>query len=287
MSYTQITRGADPNRPYLAYLHLMEPHNPYRPPERYLEIFPPGEGRHLYANGPPEPGFTDDDLRHMTALYSGEIRFFDDGLRRLVAALAELSDLGNTLIVVTADHGEELLDHGGLGHGKTVELELLRIPFVFGGGVAERWAGRIVEEPVRNLDLAPTFAELAGLDIPAELEGRSLLPLLNGDGCDVPPVSFAWNAKLRSLTSADWHCMRIQGSDRITLYHRPSDPAGLTDVAVDHPEIATLCISELDRLEDLKRESEKEARALKAMETGGIQSDKVLEQLEALGYIEE
>ena len=114
-----------------------------------------------------------------------------------------------------------------LGHGKTVELEQLRIPLIFAGGAAERWSGARVSAPVRNLDLAPTFAALTGVEIPPEFEGRSLLPLLRGESAAGSPVSFAWNAKLRGLTSDEWHCMRDLGTGRLVLYHRPTDPAVL------------------------------------------------------------
>ena len=280
----------DPDRPYFAYLHLMEPHNPYRPPEEYRELFPPGKGRYSYANGAPDPGFTTDDLVTMTALYDAEIRFLDEGLRQLSAQLRDRGDLDDTVIVITADHGEELMDHGGLGHGKTVELEQLRIPLIFAGGAAERWPGARVSAPVRNLDLAPTFAALTGVEIPPEFEGRSLLPLLRGESAAGSPVSFAWNAKLRGLTSDEWHCMRDLGTGRLVLYHRPTDPAGTINVAEDNPEMAALCIREFHRLETLKIESEEKATVLKAVETGSSlppESDHVVDQLKALGYIEE
>jgi arylsulfatase A-like enzyme len=282
---------ADPQRPYFAYLHLMEPHNPYRPPEAYREIFPPGPGRHLYANGPPDESFTAADLATMKALYSAEIRFLDDGLRELVTELEQRSGLENTLIVITADHGEELLDHGGLGHGKTVELEQLRIPLILGGGAVKARAGTRVENPVRNLDLPPTLVELAGLEIPVEFEGRSLVPLIRGTEADnaPPTLSFAWNARLRSLTTSEWHCMQNLATGELALIHRPSDPAGMTDVAEDSPDLAALCIRELDRLEAENEEARQRAKVLKAIETGGempAESDKVLEQLKALGYVE-
>lgn len=279
----------DRHRPFFAYLHLMEPHNPYRPPDRYREAFPPGPGRHRYRNGPPEPGFTDDDLNHMRALYDAEIRYLDDGLRALVDELDRRGSFDHSLIVITADHGEEFLDHGGLGHGKTVELEQLRVPLVFAGGAVEQWAGASVRQPVRNLDLAPTLLEIAGLDVAPEFEGRSLLRLIRGDASDTAPISFAWNGRLRSLTSADWHCMRDLGSDNLVLYHRSSDPTGTTNVAGTHPEIAALCLRELERIEAIKLETDREAHRLKAIETGGEpppESSEVIEQLEALGYVE-
>ena len=284
-------QGADPQRPYFAYLHFMEPHNPYRPPEAYRKIFPPGPGRHLYANGPPDESFTAADLATMKALYSAEIRFLDDGLRKLVTELEHRGELENTLIVITADHGEELLDHGGLGHGKTVELEQLRIPLILGGGAIKAWAGTRVEDPVRNLDLAPTLVELAGLEIPAEFEGRSLVPLIRGTEADnaPPTVSFAWIATLRSLTTSEWHCMQDLATGSLTLYHRPTDPMGTVAVTATHPELVELCVQELDRLEAEKTEVERKEAVLKAVETGGelpTESDEVLEQLKALGYVE-
>jgi arylsulfatase A-like enzyme len=278
----------DPSRPFFAYLHLMEPHNPYRPPEAYRELFPPGPGRYEYVNGTPSLSFSDQDLAHMRALYSAEIRTLDDGLRAVIGELERRGVLDRTLVVVTADHGEELMDHGGLGHGKTVELEQLRIPLVMAGGPARGAAGRRVGELVRNLDLAPTLVELAGVEVPPEFEGESLLPLLAGPSTVAVgrTRSFAWNAKLRALTSSTWHCMRDLEDDRLTLYHRPSDPAGMNDVAVGHPRVAELCRTELDRLEGLRLESVRRANRLKALETAGPETEQVREQLEALGYVE-
>ncbi len=282
----------DPARPYFAYLHLMEPHNPYRPPVEYQALFPTGTGRHLYANGRPSPEFTANDLETLTALYDAEIRFLDDTLRDLVAELELRNDLDQTLIIITADHGDELLDHGGLGHGKTVELELLRIPLIMAGGPARTRAGTRVEALVRNLDLAPTIADLAGLEIPEEFQGVSLLPVIDAAGSTTPTpqISYAWIAELRSLTSSEWHCMRDLASGRLTLYHRPTDPRGILDVAGEDPEIADLCLGELDRYEALGKEARERAETLKAIETGGEispESEAVLEQLKALGYVEE
>lgn len=280
------------DRPYFAYLHLMDPHNPYRPPERYLELFPPGDGRDLYTNGRPGPGFTAADLAAMTARYDGEIRFVDDGLRTLVTELGRRGDINDTLVVVTADHGDELMDHAGLGHGRTVELELLRIPLVMAGGPVKKAAVRRIGELVRNLDLAPTLVELAGLEVPGEFEGKSLTPLILGVGsaAETPALSYAWIGKLRSLTTTEWHCTRNLATNKIALYDRSADPTGLTDVAAAHPDLTALCTAEIDRLEAERLESERYAEVLKAVETGAElppESAAVLEQLRALGYVGE
>lgn len=281
----------EPDRPYFAYLHLMDPHNPYRPPEAYRELFPPGHGRHLYVNGRPVESFTATDLETMTALYDAEIRFLDDGLGSLVAELENRGDLDNTIIVFTADHGEEFMDHAGLGHGKTVELEQLRIPLVMAGGPVDSADGARIESLVRNLDLAPTIVELAGVGVPEEFQGTSLMPLIDASApaTEEPRISYAWIAQLRSLTSDQWHCMLDLESGRLKLYNRLDDPSGLRDIAGSHPEIAELCRGELDRLEAEGDEGRRHAEVLKAIETGGefpVESAEVLEQLEALGYVE-
>lgn len=282
----------DHDRPYFAYLHLMDPHNPYRPPEEYRKLFPTGKGRYSYVNGAPDQSFNTADLETMTALYDAEIRYLDDGLRALRDELLRRGDLEDTVIVITADHGEELMDHEGLGHGKTVELEQLRIPLVLAGGPLSQTADTRIETPVRNLDLAPTIVEMAGLDTPREYEGASLVPLFDGTASrpDSQRISYAWISRLRSLTSAEWHCTRDLATDRLKLYFRPDDPKGMRDVAGDNPDMAALCIRELDLIERLKIESEKKATALKAVEAGNRlppESDEVLDQLKALGYVEE
>jgi arylsulfatase A-like enzyme len=277
----------DPDRPYFAYLHLMDPHNPYRPPAEYAAMFPVQGGRYHYANGPAPADFDDHDLALMTALYDAEIRFLDHGLGRLIGELETRDGSGSTLVIVTADHGEELLDHGGLGHGKTVELEQLRIPLLMAGGPVAAATGQRIAPLVRNLDLAPTIVDAAALDAPAVFEGSSLLPLLaDGSAEQQPRVAFAWIAELRSLTSTEWHCMRDLANDELTIYHRPSDPTGTIDVSADHPEVVELCVSEIDRLETERLASVARATELKAIETAAPASAEVREQLEALGYVE-
>ncbi len=281
----------EPDRPYFAYLHLMDPHNPYRPPEAYRELFPPGHGRHLYVNGRPVESFTTTDLETMTALYDAEIRFLDDGLGSLVAELGNRGDFDNTIIVITADHGEELMDHAGLGHGKTVELEQLRIPLVMAGGPVDSADGTRIESLVRNLDLAPTIVDLAGIEVPGDFQGASLMPLIRGTDTTLGPprISYAWFARLRSLSSSEWHCTSDLQSGVFKLYHRTTDPRGITNVASEHPEVAELCRSELHRLEAEGAEARRRAETLKAIETGGglpPESDEVLEQLKALGYLD-
>lgn len=274
--------------PVFAYLHFMDTHNPYRPPREIRRQFVTAGGRDLYRNGRPVETPTAADLDYMRALYDGEIRWFDGVLAALVEALSERGLWQRTVLVVAADHGDEFMEHGGLGHGMTLEPEVLRVPLMFAGpaltgaGVAP---GRVAAL-VRNLDLAPTLAELAGLRPPAEFEGSSLLPRMRGGETEVAPPSFAWLGSLRSVTTERWHISLDLETGERRLYDRRSDPGGRLNAIADHPQAAADLARLLDALEDAKRRAEEEAARLGPQQPPAELDPAVREQLEALGYLD-
>jgi arylsulfatase A-like enzyme len=147
-----LERPGDANARLFLWVHLFEPHEPYE----------------AHAEHP----FGDRDIDR----YDAEIAAADAGLGAIVDAVREARP--NAVIIATADHGEEFLEHGGRYHGTTVYEEQVRVPLVMSApGLVEP---RRVEEPVQLIDLLPTV--LAGLDIPrpARVRGRSLGPLLTG-----------------------------------------------------------------------------------------------------------
>ncbi|GIW39738.1 MAG: hypothetical protein KatS3mg076_0315 [Candidatus Binatia bacterium] len=113
--------------------------------------------------------------------YDGLVENVDAQLGRILSALQEEKLLRHTLVVVHADHGESLLEHGVLGHGTTLYEPELRIPLVFAtpGGDIE---ARRLSSLARNVDILPTVLELLGLPIPAGIDGRSLEPEMAGQG---------------------------------------------------------------------------------------------------------
>jgi arylsulfatase A-like enzyme len=147
--------------PFFLWVHYMDPHEPYDPPEPWRGSFV-------------KPFMKRRDLRRAVALYDGEIAFTDREVGRLLDALDEVSRPEATLIVLTADHGEGLLDHGFMGHGPILFDETLRVPLLV------RWTGRIpagsvVRGPVEIVDVMPTILGLVG--IPAGelfVQGRDL-----------------------------------------------------------------------------------------------------------------
>jgi len=148
--------------PWFCWIHLWDPHAPYDPPEPF---------RSEYASDP----------------YSGEVAFVDAQLAVLFESLRKGGQADRTLVVLTADHGESLGEHGELTHGYFAYNSTLHVPLIVAGpGVRP---GR-VGATVGHVDIFPTVCGLLGLPAPPALHGRSLVPLMNG-GKDKPrPVYF-------------------------------------------------------------------------------------------------
>jgi arylsulfatase A-like enzyme len=173
--------------PLFLYVHYMEPHAGYVPPDEFRERFV----RPWRSSGP-EPRFTSDEMwrifkegralppearRRMIELYDAEIATVDAGLAQLLADLDARGHGRDAVIVVVSDHGEEFGEHGGWNHGLTLFEESLRVPLVLldrrhpAGGVVR-------DEPVDLLDVPPTLIRLAGLQVPDTMRGRDLLGAL-------------------------------------------------------------------------------------------------------------
>jgi arylsulfatase A-like enzyme len=112
-----------------------------------------------------------------SALYDGEVAAADAGFGRFVAALKRHGLYDDSLIVFTADHGEQFLEHGGWRH-ESLWGEVLDVPLVvkLPAGMSSR--SPVVTERIAQIDLLPTIADLVGAEVPREVEGQSLLPLL-------------------------------------------------------------------------------------------------------------
>jgi len=166
------------DRPFFVYLHYMDVHQPYDPPEAFKRRFHvPEQGIRLGGNR--HLVFADPvDLAYTRALYAAAVAYADEQAGGMIRELEALGVRQDTIVVVTADHGEELGDHGGLGHGTSVYGELVRVPMILSyPGHVE--SGRRVRQLTRHLDVAPTLLRLAGIDPPAAFRGGSLFAPLD------------------------------------------------------------------------------------------------------------
>src|SRR2546430_5205476 len=170
--YTTLSRSlASPaarHEPFFVFAHYMDPHDPY-----FVHPFN-GEGYARVAN--PNPPASVAGLYRK--LYDGEIAYLDEQLGVLFDDLRARGLYDRTLIVLTADHGEEFQEHGGWWHGTTLYDEQIHVPLVV-KPPARAGGGRVVDEFATNLDVLPTVLTSARLSVPAALQGHPL-PLSSG-----------------------------------------------------------------------------------------------------------
>jgi len=209
-----VRRHAD--EPFALYLHYLDPHGPYMPPEENLRRFtdhpladPVGlyttvrmQIRELLASGfgPGEPRFEDLVMR-----YDAEISHTDESIEVLFSALQKLGLLDRTAIVVTADHGEEFLEHGFVEHGWTLYEESLRVPLIFWAPAALH--PRRIATPASSVDVLPTLMTLMGIEGDrTAMEGRSLLAegVADDDRVLIGELLIREQNMLRTVVSGDW-----------------------------------------------------------------------------------
>ncbi len=169
-------------KPVFLYVHYMEPHNPYDPPDALVDQVLAGRPRpnrdaiNDRMTLPNIGTFDDDQVQAVQDFYDAEVLSLDVQLRELFAGLQQRGFLENAIVVITADHGEEFREHGLMGHHQTLYEEVLRVPLIL---LVPGHEQRTDIQPIVSLiDLAPTLLELAGIPAPPSFEGHSLKPLL-------------------------------------------------------------------------------------------------------------
>jgi len=311
-----------PADPIFLWVHYIDPHVPYYPPAELAREFDPdyrgsyrlhfggikgGLGKRAYPRklGKETAVFhnplSDRVNAHIRRLYAADIRATDDAVRELVEWLfAELGE--DWLIVLAADHGEALGEHGYFyDHGDYLYQGSLRVPL--GIVMPEDLASaeprdRLIEDPVSLVDIMPTLAELLGLSVesagPFEIEGRSLAPFLRG-GSLPPRAVFAESGKsffpdsvrgrrrfdvsgrFRAVIEGSWKLIWTPGAP-------PEQEYQLYDLSVDPGEQQDLSRSDPPQAERLRGLLDDWLRDDPAVTTQPSAEDE--ERLRSLGYIE-
>jgi len=201
------------------------------------------------------------DRPAVLALYDGEARVFDDLVGTWLGALEELDVLDDTLVILTADHGEELMERGHVGHCScnlkgTLYDESIRVPLIM--RYPKRLPmGHVIDRQVSHIDIMPTIFDLLCVHLPDSMDGQSLLPLIASPDapfrketfCETPPAG--WQA-LASDDRDIW-CIRT-AKWKLILNTQPSTNAGtleLYDLKNDPGEKQSLVNERPDVLADL------------------------------------
>jgi len=265
--------------PFFCWLHYYDPHDPYRAPEPY---------RNMYQGKiPPDP------IQHRPVdRYAGEITYVDAQLGRVIESLKARGLYDDATIVVTADHGEAFGEKHGeqieFGHGNHLYDTTQHVPLLvkLPGGAG---AGRRVEDVVQLADVAPTLVELLGGVFPDTCQGHSFAVLLRGGQRSEPGVAYSERVKLPhfgddadSSSSQRLMAMRTlklkyicdDSRQRQEMYEVFDDPGETVNILLDRLDLADAVYESM--VATLGRHSE--------TQTPGL-DPAVLAQLQALGYI--
>lgn len=212
------------NAPVFLYLHTIHPHNPYSPPSELAARFTSGIASTIHGDTRTLKDLlrgrrttTAADRERLRGLYRASLAYNDRELARFLKALRRRYPEKETVVVLTADHGEELFDHGGVLHGYTLYEELLHVPLVVWGPGAVR-PGE-TDEVTDALDLHATLLDLAGTTDRGDRAGRSLLDLLRGRAETLPPglhlaASEGIPGGIFAVRSGRWKYIWARGTER-------------------------------------------------------------------------
>jgi arylsulfatase A-like enzyme len=254
--------GKSPPEPFFLWAHLMDPHSPYLPPPHLVSSAKRTKDRSIsdlelnealsgivrrQRGSQLRPGFaTPESLglsleelgRRLELLYEDEIRYSDYHLGRLWDALHSAALIDQTLIVVTADHGEEFLDHGHLIHHllEAAPEELIRIPLLLHlpSGLHQE---QQLHQLVRMIDIVPTLTDYAGLDQAAHgMDGVSLRPLIEASR-PLQLTAFVSAIDFGVARSDHWKLRYDKQSGQQMLFDVRQDPLELDDKTLDFPKV--------------------------------------------------
>jgi arylsulfatase A-like enzyme len=276
------------DRRFFAYLHLIQPHEPYdiAPAEHYQGLDAEYQGRvdgstesmQLIRRQELVP--SDDEREHLVRLYDGNLRYVDAAVGRVVEGLRRRDLLENTMLVVMSDHGEATGERGFFGHNYSMQEEVTAIPLMIRFPAEAGLIGRD-SEPASSIDIAPTALATLGVAVPDSFEGIDLLrPAISGSARP-PRVIFSRSAHDRSSTAlwfGEFKYLDDPGRTGRTLRREPNLD-GNPNVMFDHP--ITYAFLNRSRISFGNRST-------RTVKPGHADiSDETRKALEALGYLVE
>ena len=231
------------NSPFFLWIHYMDLHEPYiifnahfdrrysRNISKLKQIRLDRTWSKIAKKGAQHPGGLDvkrgdmrnaDFIREVVDIYDDKLRYIDENLARLFSFLEKEGLLDCTFLLLTSDHGQEFLEHGGVGHGRgNLHDEIIRIPLIlFGPGIGRYEEKRLVQQ----LDIAPTILQLFEISPPKELRGN---PLISDDKRDYvisEGYTYAQTDKIYAVRTERWKYMRTIKGNQAVLYNLEKDP---------------------------------------------------------------
>jgi arylsulfatase A-like enzyme len=284
---------------FFLWIHYIDPHGPYYPPKEYRELF---VGDALYTKGSELPIAEHDfernaiphyqnlfgirDTSYYIAQYDSEIRFTDEQIGRLLRFLEEGGLMANTIIAITADHGETLTERDiCFAHSIRTYDEQARIPLIL--HFPETAVHKRIDRLVRAIDIMPTILEELHLDNPYAVEGQSLMPLITDDGKYTPKLALVYSeygektydyilGSQKSIRTSEWKLTRNSWDGSEVLYNLKSDPQETIN-CIDR-EVAVA-----NRMRTLRDEWESSVPKVESVNQDI--PEETIKQLKSLGYL--
>jgi arylsulfatase A-like enzyme len=239
-------------QPFFLWVHYFDAHYPYIPPAGFAEQYDPNYSGSIdgsidtvdaIQSGKLDPQGA--DLARLKSLYQGELTFLDQQLARLFSAIDGLNLSDNTVVALTADHGEAFGEHPEMVEGvpffhpHSLHNEEIHTPLLlrYPGQIK---AGAVVQAPTQAIDIFPTLLDLAGLKVPDQNQGASLVRLLDGsdDGTQRATFSAMPDYTFTSLIVPGWKLVQNNPGGDVELFDLAHDPGETHDLGTAEPDIA-------------------------------------------------
>lgn len=293
---------------FFMWLHYVDPHAPYNPPEPYNEMYVgdkyyngsrraklnPGRSQNIGGIHPQAHLGDHDEIDYYIAQYDAEIRYMDENIGKVLDTVKAMGLIDNTIIIFTADHGESLGDHNYyFAHGLFPYDDCVRVPLIIKiPGLKSEI--KVMDKPVELINIMPTVLDILKIPVNKEAQGKSLVPFMLRDGDSIPEYAFTESGYQlnyqRMIRTKKWKLIYIPDKEDQKIMQRM--PFELYDIENDPNELNNLINVETKIAGELQKELFKWMESAKGID--GLPSspeqlsvDKETEEvLRSLGYVE-
>jgi arylsulfatase len=279
----------DAKRPFFLWIHYLDPHHPYDPPQSF-RTFKNYKGSLPRRVSPPSIGsyHSSQDCAYIKSLYLDDVRFVGYHVGKLLDVLKKAGIYDRTLVILTSDHGEEFYDHGAFSHGQSMYQELLHVPLIMKGpGIPVK---KRISSPVEIMGLFPTLEEILGLPPAAsdrDRQGVAFTGLIkNPSSSYAKPFLYAepvsHGKPQRGIRVENYKLIEWLGFPRFELYDLAIDPKERRNLYWERPDVA----EKLEKtMSGIASENERRIRDLPDRSDPELEQE-MRERLRALGYIQ-
>lgn len=262
---------------FFMWTHYMDVHYPFQPPNKHLEAIgeEPFSTRRVASlndamHEHPE-SLTEKDIEDLKTLYAAELHYVDHNLNRLLNTLSAKGIRDETMVIITADHGEAFGEHSRWGHHPYMYDELLRVPLLVDEPGRE---AKKIDTQVSLIDIFPTICDACDINQPPELQGENLFEKESG-----VELATSSDGKRLAARTPKWKCLWHVAEGEVELYDLLEDPEETVDVSSKHPDIIKWLKSEMQEYRDAARSTNADLPDVE-------ESDEVKQRLADLGYVD-